>query len=205
MELISKIISHENHKATQVYKAQEIGDVILMAAEDTAKVLQPSEQPLDLPAPFVAAQGPTVLGRRLDPIAAVRGDQLDTLLLKRGVQFVAVTGFVANHSFRGIGDKPVLESIRDKGDFMRRSRCNVYGDRKTISVCYSHDLRTFAPLGCSHAEPPFFATRRSSAMRFGFSANSATRAAITRRAQLPCRPYGAGARPLRRSARHAPG
>jgi hypothetical protein len=41
----------------------------------------------------------------------------------------------------------------------------VYGDRKTMAVCHSHDLRTFAPLGLSHAEPPFFATTKVPSMK----------------------------------------
>ena len=77
-----------------MYKAQEIGGVILMSTQDTAKVLQPREQPLNLPAPLVAAQCPTVLGCRGYSIVAMRGDQLDALFFKLGVQFVAVVGLV---------------------------------------------------------------------------------------------------------------
>ena len=136
-----------------------------MARQDTTKVLQPSEQPLDFPAPFVAAQDSTVLGGGLDPIGTVRCDQFDALALERSVQFIAVVGLVPDQSLRGIGDKPVFNSILDKGDFMWRSRCNVYGDRKTMAVCHSHDLRTFAPLGLSHCEAPFFATTKVPSMK----------------------------------------
>src|ERR1039457_5563589 len=131
-----------------------------MARQDTTKVLQPSEQPLDFPAALVTAQCPTVLRDRANSIGSVRSDQLDSLLLQLGIKFVAVVGLVPDQSFRGIGNKPIFNSIRDKGDFMWRSRCNVYGDRKTIAVCHSHDLRTFAPLGLPTAKPLFSPLRR---------------------------------------------
>ena len=118
-----------------------------MARQDTTKVLQPCEQPLDFPASLVTTQCPTVLRDRAGSVGTVRCDQLNSLLLQLGIEFVAVVGLVPDQSFRGIGNKPVFNSIFDKGDFMWRSRCNVYGDRKTIAVCHSHDLRTFAPLG----------------------------------------------------------
>jgi len=136
-----------------------------MARQDAAKVLQPGKEPLDLPAALVATQCPTVLRGGADSIGSVRRDQLDSLLLKLGIKFIAVVGFIPDQSFRDIGNKPVFNSIRDKGDFMWRSRCNVYGDRKTIAVCHSHDLRTFAPLGLSHCEAPFFATTKVASMK----------------------------------------
>lgn len=98
-----------------MYEAEEVGHVILVATQDTAKVLKQSEQSLDFPAPLVAAQSSTVLGRRLVSITAMRGNQLDALLFEIGVQFVAFVGLIPDQSFRGIGDKPVLESLGDKG------------------------------------------------------------------------------------------
>ena len=57
-----------------------------------------------------------------------------------------------------------------------------------MAVCHSHDLRTFAPLGLSHAEPPFFATTkvpsikhsdRSSLPRFRRSSANASNTALS--------------------------
>jgi hypothetical protein len=48
---------------------------------------------------------------------------------------------------------------------MRRSRLCVDGDRKTSAVCHCHELRTFAPLGLSHFEPPFLATMNVPSMK----------------------------------------
>jgi len=69
---------------------------------------------------------------------------------------------------------------------MRRSRRCVNGERKTSAVCNCHELRTFAPLGLSHSEPPFLATTnipsikhslRSSSPRSRRSSASASRTA----------------------------
>ncbi len=54
----------------------------------------------------------------------------------------------------------ILERSFDKGDFMWASRSRVHGDRKTMSVCNNHELRTLAPLDLSHFGAPFFATTK---------------------------------------------
>src|ERR1035438_648935 len=142
-----------------------------MSRQDATKVLQPGEQPLDFPAPLVAAQCPTVLRDRADSFGAMWGNHCDPLLRKLGIEFIAIVRLVTDQSVRGIGDKPAFNSILDKGDFMWRSRCNVYGDRKTMAVCHSHDLRTFAPLGLSHCEAPFFATTKVPSMKHSDRSN----------------------------------
>jgi hypothetical protein len=47
---------------------------------------------------------------------------------------------------------------------MRRSRRNVDGDRKTMTVCHCHDLRTFPALGLSNVPAPLFATTKKPSM-----------------------------------------
>ena len=50
--------------------------VILIAHQNSAKVLQPRKQPLHFPPPFIPAQFATVLGLRFDAIRFMRRDQL---------------------------------------------------------------------------------------------------------------------------------
>src|SRR5919107_1113349 len=57
------------------------------------------------------------------------------------------------------------KSLSDKGDFMRRSRRRVDGDRKTMKVCHSHELRAFTPFGGAHSAPPFLATTKVPSMK----------------------------------------
>jgi hypothetical protein len=44
------MLSEKDEDAAQVDEAQEIGGVTLVAHDEAAKVAQPSEEPLDLPA-----------------------------------------------------------------------------------------------------------------------------------------------------------
>lgn len=129
----------------------------LVTHHQSAKVLQPAKQPFDFPASAVTPQGSSILRRGFRSVLSVRSDHLDPLLGQSFIQRVAVIGFIPDQPFRPCGGKGRSESLLDKGDFMRRSRCRVDGDRKTRAVGHRHELRTLAPLGLSHPEPPFFA------------------------------------------------
>ena len=48
---------------------------------------------------------------------------------------------------------------------MRRSTCNGYGDRKTIAVDNTHDLRPLAPLGLPDCGSPFLAPEKEPSMK----------------------------------------
>src|ERR1051325_9317903 len=142
------------------------------AHSDAAKVLKPGEQPLDLPAALVAPQLPSVLRPRLLPVRLVRRDQLDASFSQLLVQRAGVVSLVADQSFGSLSGKNLSESLSDKGDFMRRSRRRVDGERKTRAVCHRHELRTFAPLGLSHPEAPFFATMKVASMKHSDKSSS---------------------------------
>jgi hypothetical protein len=141
-------------------EAQVVRIVIFIAHLNPPVVLQPRKQPLDFPAPLVAPQLPPVLRLRLLPVALVRRDHLNVECLQLRIQRVRVVRLVADQSFRLLIDKPLDESFSHKGDFMRRSRCRVDGDRKTSRVCHCHELRTLAPLGLSDSSAPFLATTK---------------------------------------------
>jgi hypothetical protein len=135
------------------------------ASRNPTELLQPREQPLDLPAPFVAAQWSAVLRCNFLPVRFVRRNHLNALLSQLGVQWVGVVSFISNQPCRSLDNKTLKESFSDKGDFMRRSRCRVDGEWKTRSVCHCHDLRAFAPLGLSHFCAPFLATMNVPSMK----------------------------------------
>jgi hypothetical protein len=61
---------------------------IIETRRDAAKVLQPSDQALDLPAPFVSAKHSPVLRFRLHAINFVRCNQLDALDLRLALGLV---------------------------------------------------------------------------------------------------------------------
>lgn len=146
-------------------EAKVVVIVIFIAHQNPAEVLQPRKQPLNFPSPFISAQFAPVLRLRFHAIRFMRRDQLDTYFCQLLIQWVTVIRFVANQSFGLIIDKALDKSFSHKGDLMRRSRLRVDGDRKTRAVCHCHELRTLAPLGLSHFEPPFLATMNVPSMK----------------------------------------
>ena len=146
--------------------------MIIKASRNTPEVLQPGKESFDLPAPLVTAQRPPVLGARLFAVALMWCNHLNALLCKLLVQPVTVIGFVANQVFWSLFKETLLQSVQDKGDFMRRSTRCVEGERKTSSVCHCHELRALAPLGLSHPAPPFLATMKVPSMKHSLKSSS---------------------------------
>jgi hypothetical protein len=138
-------------------QAKEVFDFSLITGRHSPGILQPGIQAFNLPTALVSPQLASILCFRFGTVTSVRGDHLNPFLPKVIIQGIAVVSTIPNQSLRFGCDKSRCESRFHKGDFMRRSTFQVYGDRKTMAVCHCHDLRTFAPLGLSHCPPPFFA------------------------------------------------
>ena len=157
----------------------------LISHSHASVVLEPADQPLHFPPALVPPQLPPVLGLGLATIGSVRSDHLDTLRLERRIKRIAVVRLVSDETLGSVRHKPCLESRLHKGDFMRRSTLNVYGEWKTRAVCNHHDLCTLAPLGFSDAVAPFFATtkvpsiKHSDKSMFARSSKSRARACST--------------------------
>jgi hypothetical protein len=131
--------------------------VILPADDQTAKVMQPSKQTLDLPTAAVAAQLAAVLGVRLAAIMLMRSNPLDALLLQFVIQRIAVVGAVTDQPLRRCRRETLLEGGFDEPSFMRRSACNPHGNRKTMAVRNCHDLGPFAAACWTNSTAPFLA------------------------------------------------
>jgi hypothetical protein len=137
----------------------------VIADQHSAMVLQPGIQALDLPTTLISPQLAPILGSGLYPVRSVRSDHLNALCPQQLIQRIAVVGPISDQPLRNFQNKSRCESCFHKGDFMRRSRRNVDGDRKTMAVCQRHDLRTFAALGLSDCPPPFLATTKKPSMK----------------------------------------
>ena len=137
----------------------------LISNSHTTVVLQPADQPLHAPSTLVTAQLPAILGLRSTSVHTMRSDHLDALCFERRIKRITVVRFVSDEPLGTIRHKPCLESRLHKGDFMRRSTRNVYGEWKRRAVCNDHDLSTLAPLGLSNAAAPFFATTKVPSMK----------------------------------------
>ena len=132
--------------------------MVFPAADEWAKIVEPSEEALDFPAAAVTAQFAAVRGVLAAAMVAVGRDEPDVLFLPEAlVQRIAVVGTVADHSF-WLG---LRETLRDSGfdefRFMRRSAGDAAGDRKTMAVCDHHDFTAFPAASRADSSAPFFA------------------------------------------------
>ncbi len=135
------------------------------AGDDALEGIEPGEQPLDLPSASISSQRSAVLSGGPGSIAAMRGNQLNTLFCQLLIERITVVGTIPHKSSGSSHSDGFSEGRLDKGDFMWRSRSRVHGEWKTSSVCNNHELRTLAPLGLSDFEPPFFATVKVPSMK----------------------------------------
>ena len=138
-------------------KAEKIFDMIIMANQQPSEIAQPGKQALDFPPPPVTAQNPAVLRRRFPTVQLVRRNQLNSPAFHASVQRIRIVRFISNQQNRLGFQKSTSDNRLHEGSFVRGSARYATGDRKTRAVCHCHELRAFAPLGLSHAEPPFFA------------------------------------------------
>src|SRR6266852_8973778 len=100
----------EDHEATELQHAEEIGLVIFPTADQAAEIVKPCEQPFDFPTVAVAPQLPAVLGVFPAAIALVRSDQTDAVFFSQPlVERIAVVGRVADHSFWFGSREPLLD------------------------------------------------------------------------------------------------
>jgi hypothetical protein len=117
------------------------------------------------PTSAVAAQRTTILGRR--PAHSAMGcDHLDAVTLGQvTIRTVTVVGFVADQSCRKAVEEAVSEDAFDELAFVRRSAFDTSGERKTVILGESDDVRTFAPRGGPNREAPFFVPVKEASMK----------------------------------------
>ncbi len=153
-------MAEQDDDTGELDEAEVVRRMVFPARDEAANVLQPREEALDLPPAAGAAQRAAVLGH-VATVRAMRGDQRDPpLRVQPPVQGIAVIRPIPDQA-RGRRDgHSGVEGRLDERDFMRRSTCNGYGDRKTSTVCDRHELGSLAPLGLPDEGPPFWPPRR---------------------------------------------
>jgi hypothetical protein len=99
LEVISKIATQEKGDGTKVNKAKVVTELVLVAHQDTAVVLQPGKEPLDLPATLVTTELTPILGLGLLPVTPVWGDEFKLALLEQTViEWVRVISLVPDEA-----------------------------------------------------------------------------------------------------------
>jgi hypothetical protein len=159
-------MSGKDDEAAELKHAEEVGFLMFPAANQSAEVVEPSEEALDFPAAAVTTQFAAVLGALPTAIVLVGRDESDAVFLQQApVERITVVSAVADHSFWLGSREPLRDGGFDEFRFMRRSAGDAAGDRKTMAVCDRHDFAAFAAASWADSSAPFFAELKLASMK----------------------------------------
>jgi len=131
--------------------------VIFPAGDQATEPVQPGKQALDPPASSVAAQRTAIL---CGPTAwlPVWRNQLDAVALKQvAVEPITVIGLVADQPYGQLVEEALAQDFFYELALVGRSALHTDGERKTVSIGDSNDLRALAAFGGADRKAPFFA------------------------------------------------
>ena len=169
--------------------------MILIANNESSKILKPSKKTFNFPSAFVSPKLPSVLRITFTAILPVRCDHLNATLIKEMlIKSIAVVGLIANDLIRSILRKAAVYGGFHQGYFMGRSALHVEGDRKTRSVCDCHDLGALAALCLADSKTPFFAgtkvpSMNASRMSIPPRSYRSCASSLTMHRNTPCRTH----------------
>ena len=110
----------EDDGASELDHPEEIFWVVFPANDGATKVVKPGEQALHFPATPVAAQNAAVLRGSCNAYEFVGRDELHAVsFVDALVQWIAVVGAVADHSFGSFDEESLVERGFDELGFMR--------------------------------------------------------------------------------------
>jgi hypothetical protein len=156
----------EDDETAELQHAEEIGFMMFPAADQSAEVVEPSEEALNFPAAAVTAQFTAVLGAFPAAIVLVRRDEPDAVFLPETlVERIAVVGAVPDHALWFGSREKLLDGGFDELRFMRRSAGDAAGDRKAMAVCDRHDFTAFSSASRADSSAPFFAELKLASMK----------------------------------------
>ena len=128
--------------------------------------MEPGKQSLYPLPSCIASQDTAVLCSRFFPISLMGCNQSNTAFFGQLlIKLVAVIRSVTNDFFGNMLKKTSVQRLINKCYFMRLSTGCVNGDRKTKSVCETHNLSSFAFFGFAHTIAPFFAGAKVPSMK----------------------------------------
>src|ERR1700732_1599593 len=156
----------EDDETAELEHCEEVGLVVFPTADQSAEIVKPREQALDFPAAAVATQFAAVLSVFSVAIVFVGCDESDAVFLPQVlVQWIAVVGAGADHSFWFGSREALFDGGFDELRFMRRSAGEAAGDRKTMAVCDRHDFTAFSAARRADSSAPFFAELKLASMK----------------------------------------
>lgn len=162
----------EDNEAAELDHSEEVDLMMFPARDQSAEVVKPGKEALNLPAAAVAPQFATILRGFSRAVAVVRGNQMNAVFFSQApIERVAVIGSVTDHAL-GLGfGEALLDGGLDKFCFMRRSAGDAAGDRKTMAVCDRHDFTAFSAASRADSRAPFFAELKLASMKVSERSN----------------------------------
>jgi hypothetical protein len=138
----------------------------LPASDDAAVVMEPREEPFDLPSATKATQHAAILRARPRSIDPMGRDQFNAVALsEQGIEGIVVVGPITNQARRERRGETFGEGGFDEGGLIRRSAGQVDGDRKTMAVADRHDFAALTASSRAHGGAPFFAELKLASMK----------------------------------------
>ena len=146
----------EHEEAGQLHEAEKVFDVVFPSRNQSAIVLHPGKDPLDLPSAPIATQWSAIL--TLLAVGSVGRDHLYAVFLgQRPIEGIRVVSLVANQPFGQLVEEAFGQNSFHKLALGRRSAFDSDGERKTVTRGDSDDLGTLAAPGGTDGEAPFLA------------------------------------------------
>ncbi len=171
----------------------------VLAHQQAAKVLQPSERAFHLPAFFVATQLAAILPPPPFSVSAMRHQQFNPAPLQALAQRVGIVSPVRDDApwlAARTTSSPARNSyLRERAfrecDLCRRSARQLRSQWNPLAIDQYHPLRALAPLGFANSSAPFFAdtklpSRNVSSQSSSWSWFSAANIALQAWSQTPC-------------------
>lgn len=128
-----------------------------VSGDQPPEVLQPADRSLDFPATSVSPQTATVLGGRLDSVAAVRAHEFNAAPFESAAEWVAVGSQIVNEAPRQATQTTLLQQRFNQRYFVRTGAGDMDSQWQAGGITVHHDLGAFATFGLAHAIAPFFA------------------------------------------------
>jgi len=155
----------EDNRTAKMEKTKEVFSMILPANYESAKVVQPGKQALDLPSFTIAAQCAAVVETGTGAPTTVRRNQEHLRFEEFLAQRIAVVSAVGDGPPGQFIDQALADGRAHQLHLGGRSSLCVDGDRKTMSVSNGHDFAALAPLGLANPRAPFLAAVKLPSMK----------------------------------------
>jgi len=171
LEVVSKLPKGDQH-ARRVEKRAVVFELVLIARDEPAEVVEPRVGPFDDPAAAVAPQGTTVL-IPMDAVGEMRDDEVNPATFQAQPERAAVVAAIRDDALRllfrpsragarhGYVRERLLRELR-LGEIGSRK---VHSERNTLAVCQYHKLCPLTFACFADASAPFFAGAKVPSMK----------------------------------------